>query len=88
MRVLTETEVMQVSGAGATELMGMIGEGIGDILGHKANVIWNLLPGTGVITNIANIFGYSINFKSWGESIGKSIGEWVGGNVDNLFNQS
>lgn len=79
---------MHVTGAGVTEIMGIMGQGAGDILGHKANVIWDLIPGTGLINNIADIFGHSINFKQWGGSIGRTMGEWFGGTVDKLFGRA
>lgn len=88
MRALTETEIMQVSGAGATEVLGVVGEGLGDIVGHSANVIWGMIPGTGLINKITDIFGHSINFQSWGASIGKSIGEWVGSTFNKLFSKT
>ncbi|EOC9367974.1 hypothetical protein ACJCHP_004708 [Enterobacter asburiae] len=88
MRALTETEIMQVSGAGATEVLGIVGEGLGDIVGHGANVIWNLVPGTGLINKVAGRFDLSINFQNWGSSIGKSIGVWAGNTFNKLFNKT
>lgn len=88
MRALTETEIMQVSGAGATEVLGIVGEGFGDIIGHGANVIWNMIPSTGLINQVADIFGQTINFQNWGASIGKSIGEWAGNTLNKLFNKA